>query len=78
MQLDLNKYVAGLLEVPTGVKNLADIIAFNTAHANEELVPPFWTDQSMWANLFAGEIEKHLTEPQIRRFSEYHSQSRFL
>ena len=32
--------------MPTGVKNLADLIAFNIAHADEELVPPFWTDQS--------------------------------
>ena len=28
------------------MKNLADLIAFNSAHADEELVPPFWTDQS--------------------------------
>ena len=32
--------------MPTGVKDLADLIAFNIAHADEELVPPFWTDQS--------------------------------
>ena len=35
-----------LLEVPTGVRTLADLIAFNIAHADEELVPPFWTSQS--------------------------------
>ncbi|KIP10749.1 hypothetical protein PHLGIDRAFT_65032 [Phlebiopsis gigantea 11061_1 CR5-6] len=45
-KVDVNRYIAGLLEVPTGVRNLADLIAFNTAHADEELVPPFWTDQS--------------------------------
>ncbi|KAI0329789.1 amidase signature enzyme [Cubamyces sp. BRFM 1775] len=45
-KVDVNQYIAGLLEVPTGVKNLADLIAFNIAHADEELVAPFWTDQS--------------------------------
>ncbi|KAJ2997593.1 hypothetical protein NUW54_g7114 [Trametes sanguinea] len=45
-KVDVEKYIAGLVEVPTGVKTLADLIAFNIAHANEELVPPFWTDQS--------------------------------
>ena len=48
-QVDVNRYISELLEVPTGVKNLADLIAFNTAHADEELVPPFWTDQSQYA-----------------------------
>lgn len=33
-------------KVPTNVTDLADLIAFNIAHASEELVPPFWTDQS--------------------------------
>lgn len=46
MQVDVNSYIAGLLEVPTGVTDLADLIAFNTAHADEELIPPFYTDQS--------------------------------
>lgn len=43
----MNNYIAGLVEVPTGVKDLADLIVFNTAHADQELPPPFWTDQSM-------------------------------
>ncbi|KAI0634590.1 amidase signature enzyme [Trametes polyzona] len=47
-KVDVERYIAGLLEIPTGVKTLADLIAFNTAHANEELVPPFWTDQSQF------------------------------
>ncbi|OJT10452.1 hypothetical protein TRAPUB_13051 [Trametes pubescens] len=47
-KVDVEKYIAGLLEVPTGVKTLADLIAFNTAHADEELIPPFWTDQSQF------------------------------
>ncbi|THG99716.1 hypothetical protein EW026_g2704 [Hermanssonia centrifuga] len=47
-KVDVTNYIAGLLDVPTGVKNLADLIAFNTAHADEELVPPFWTDQSIF------------------------------
>ncbi|KAF8523735.1 amidase signature enzyme [Hysterangium stoloniferum] len=45
---DVNNYIAGLLEVPTGVTNLADLIAFNTAHADEELIPPFYTSQSQF------------------------------
>ncbi|PIL28846.1 transporter [Ganoderma sinense ZZ0214-1] len=47
-KVDVNRYISELLEVPTGVKNLAGLIAFNTAHAAEELVPPFWTDQSQF------------------------------
>lgn len=35
-----------LFQVPTNVTDLADLIAFNTAHAAEELPAPFWTDQS--------------------------------
>ncbi|TBU30400.1 amidase signature enzyme [Dichomitus squalens] len=47
-KVDVNRYISELVEVPTGVKNLADLIAFNIAHADEELVPPFWTDQSQF------------------------------
>ncbi|KAI0704181.1 amidase signature enzyme [Cerioporus squamosus] len=47
-KVDVNKYISELVEVPTGVKDLADLIAFNIAHADEELVPPFWTDQSQF------------------------------
>ncbi len=32
------------------MKDLADLIAFNIAHADEELVSPFWTDQSQYVN----------------------------
>ena len=42
----------GLLEVPTGVRTLADLIAFNTAHADEELVPPFYTSQTTYVLYF--------------------------
>ncbi|KAI0357737.1 amidase signature enzyme [Trametes cingulata] len=45
-KVDINQYISELLSVPTGVRDLADLIAFNIAHASEELVPPFWTDQS--------------------------------
>ncbi|KAI0649775.1 amidase signature enzyme [Trametes meyenii] len=47
-KVDVEQYIAGLVEVPTGVRTLADLIAFNIAHADEELVPPFWTDQSQF------------------------------
>lgn len=46
LQVGVNKYISGLLEVPTGVKNVADVIAFNTDHADEELIRPFYDDQS--------------------------------
>ncbi|RPD60648.1 amidase signature enzyme [Lentinus tigrinus ALCF2SS1-7] len=45
-KVQVEEYISELLHVPTGVKNLADLIAFNIAHADEELVEPFWTDQS--------------------------------
>ncbi|KAI0672174.1 amidase signature enzyme [Trametes maxima] len=45
-QVGIKQYISELLEVPTGVQDLADLIAFNIAHADEELVQPFWTDQS--------------------------------
>ncbi|KAI0767645.1 amidase signature enzyme [Fomes fomentarius] len=45
-KVQVNQYIADLLEVPTGVKTLADLIQFNIDHADEELVQPFWTDQS--------------------------------
>ncbi|KAH9054227.1 amidase signature enzyme [Lactarius vividus] len=47
-KVNLEEYISGLIEVPTGVKTLADLIAFNIAHASQELVPPFWTDQSQY------------------------------
>ena len=47
-KVGVNQYIYDLVEVPTGVKDLADLIAFNIAHADEELVPPFWTDQSQY------------------------------
>ncbi|KAI0761337.1 amidase signature enzyme [Trametes elegans] len=47
-KVDVERYIAGLVDVPTGVKTLADLIAFNIAHTDEELVPPFWTDQSQF------------------------------
>ena len=42
----MQNYIAGLLEVPTGVTDLADLIAFNSAHPDLELVAPFYTSQS--------------------------------
>ncbi|KAI9450107.1 amidase signature enzyme [Lactarius psammicola] len=45
-KVNVEEYISELIEVPTGVKTLADLIAFNIAHASQELIPPFWTDQS--------------------------------
>ncbi|EPQ50833.1 amidase signature enzyme [Gloeophyllum trabeum ATCC 11539] len=46
LKVDLNKYLAELVEVPTGVRDLADLIKFNEEHAEQELPAPYWTDQS--------------------------------
>ncbi|KAF8260371.1 amidase signature enzyme [Lactarius quietus] len=45
-KVNVEEYISGLIEVPTRVKTLEDLIAFNIAHASQELVPPFWMDQS--------------------------------
>ncbi|KAG2347190.1 amidase signature enzyme [Suillus weaverae] len=45
-KVDLAEYFSGLLEVPTGVKNLAGLIEFNNTHADLELIPPYHDDQS--------------------------------
>ena len=42
----MNKYLNGLIEVPTEVRSLADIISFNNEHASEELISPYYDDQS--------------------------------
>ncbi|KAF8161613.1 amidase signature enzyme [Crassisporium funariophilum] len=44
-RVDLQKYLEGLIEVPSGVRTLADVIAFNKANADKELVEPYWTSQ---------------------------------
>lgn len=49
----LNKYLAELVEVPTGVRNLADVIQFNIEHADVELPAPYYTDQSQFVALYA-------------------------
>lgn len=43
---DVTKYISELTKVPTGVKNLADLIEFNNIHADLELIPPYHDDQS--------------------------------
>lgn len=47
----LNKYLAELVEVPTGVRSMADVIKFNLAHADIELPSPYYTDQSQFVAL---------------------------
>ena len=64
-KVDLNKYLSGLVEVPTGVKTLADLIEFNKARANLDLPPPFYTDQSKYVSSnrmrcsFTEDIQNH-------------------
>ncbi|KAF8523718.1 amidase signature domain-containing protein [Hysterangium stoloniferum] len=45
-KVDIKKYLDGLVEIPTGVKCLADLIQFNIDHADKELVEPYWTSQT--------------------------------
>jgi amidase len=47
-QPHLEKYLAELLEVPTGVRTMADIIEFNIKNADKELIPPYYADQSKY------------------------------
>ncbi|KAH7930964.1 amidase signature enzyme [Leucogyrophana mollusca] len=47
-KVDIKTYIDGLVEVPTGVKDLADLIAFNSSHADLELYPPYHEDQSQF------------------------------
>lgn len=45
VQVNVEQYISKLIEVPTGVKTLNDIIEFNKTHADKELIEPFWADQ---------------------------------
>ncbi|GJJ14714.1 hypothetical protein Clacol_008981 [Clathrus columnatus] len=45
-KVDLNKYLAGLVDIPSGTRTLADLIEFNKTHADLELIPPYHDDQS--------------------------------
>ncbi|EMD36838.1 hypothetical protein CERSUDRAFT_114758 [Gelatoporia subvermispora B] len=45
-KVGVEKYMRELVEVPTGVRTLADLIKFNKEHADKELVEPYWTDHS--------------------------------
>lgn len=43
LQTGINQYLAALEVVPSGVRTLKDLIAFNEQHGKEEL-PPGWTE----------------------------------
>ncbi|KIJ33549.1 hypothetical protein M422DRAFT_183207 [Sphaerobolus stellatus SS14] len=44
-KIAINEYLAELKDIPTGVRRLTDIIAFNNANPEKELFPPY-NDQS--------------------------------
>ncbi|KZP00703.1 amidase signature enzyme [Calocera viscosa TUFC12733] len=46
-KIDINRYLANLVEVPTGVRTLADLILFNEQNAGLEL-PTNYSDQSIF------------------------------
>ncbi|EJF59884.1 amidase signature enzyme [Dichomitus squalens LYAD-421 SS1] len=58
LKVDLKRYIAGLLAVPSGVKDLADLVAYNIAHADEELVEPYWTDQSVLTSALNATVDQ--------------------
>lgn len=61
----LNKYLGELVEVPTGVRSLADVIKFNLAHPDIELPAPYYTDQSQFVTLYI-----HITAVVLRLLSK--------
>ncbi|KZO95572.1 amidase signature enzyme [Calocera viscosa TUFC12733] len=46
-KVDIKNYLSELLEIPTGVHDLGDLIEFNIAHASLEL-PPLQNNQASW------------------------------
>ncbi|KAG1854019.1 hypothetical protein F4604DRAFT_1686207 [Suillus subluteus] len=56
-KIDVNKYISELVEVPTGVKALADLIEFNKTRADQELPAPFYTDQSQFIESEAAQVD---------------------
>jgi hypothetical protein len=67
----MEDYISGLIEVPTGVKTLSDLIAFNTAHESQELIPPFWMDQSQYV-FDCAILRPHQRKWQARHIGELH------
>ncbi|KAH9840829.1 amidase signature enzyme [Rhodofomes roseus] len=45
-KVNIHSYLSKLVEVPTGVRTVADLIKFNEENREKELVEPFWTDQA--------------------------------
>lgn len=50
-KVGISKYISELVEVPTGVKTLSDLIEFNKINPDLELPEPFYTDQSRYVSL---------------------------
>ncbi|KAG0699099.1 amidase signature domain-containing protein [Suillus ampliporus] len=57
LKVGINKYISELVDVPTGVKTLADLIEFNETHADQELPAPFYTDQSQFIKSEAAQVD---------------------
>lgn len=45
-KVNIHSYLSKLVDVPTGVRKLEDLIRFNEENKDKELVEPFWTDQA--------------------------------
>ncbi|EIW79617.1 amidase signature enzyme [Coniophora puteana RWD-64-598 SS2] len=58
LKADVNKYLAELEEVPTDVHTLADLIEWNKAHADIELISPHYDDQSQFVTSEASTIDE--------------------
>ncbi|KAG1718651.1 amidase signature enzyme [Suillus lakei] len=53
----ISKYISELVEVPTGVKTLADLIEFNKINPDLELPGPFYTDQSRFMDAEGTQVD---------------------
>ncbi|TFY57557.1 hypothetical protein EVJ58_g6950 [Rhodofomes roseus] len=50
-KVNIHSYLSKLVEVPTGVRTVADLITFNEENREKELVEPFWTDQATYVQM---------------------------
>ncbi|KAG2159335.1 amidase signature domain-containing protein [Suillus bovinus] len=67
-KVDISKYISELVEVPTGVKTLADLIEFNKINANLELPGPFYTDQSRFMDAEGTQVDEAYFAALARNF----------
>ncbi|KAG1819202.1 amidase signature domain-containing protein [Suillus subaureus] len=67
-KVGISKYISELVEVPTGVKTLADLIEFNKINADLELPGPFYTDQSRFMDAEGTQVDDAYFAALVRNF----------